>query len=325
MSARVYGCVGILVMLAALVTSGSAVARDVEHERMTRSLGQLETDPRLATFAATEIARARTALLQLQEASRKQREHLLYMAERRVDIAWATAQVADLDQQAADLEREHARLQIAVARHEADLARKELERQRMFEQIRAEEAERLAREAEAALAFGEQVTAAAREEAEQARRLAEAQAQAAALARREAELAGAAADALRVRLNKLQATRGERGMQMTLDDVAFGSGRATLREEARQSLGTMVEFVNREPEKDIRIEGHTDSSGNPNANQVLSQRRAESVRDALVGAGVDRARMTAIGLGSERPLDTNETAEGRAKNRRVDVILVEKQ
>ena len=91
------------------------------------------------------------------------------------------------------------------------------------------------------------------------------------------------------------------------------------------SLAKLVEFVRQEPDKQIRIEGHTDSTGSANANQVLSQRRAEAVRDALVAAGIDAARMTAVGVGAERPVAPNDTAEGRARNRRVDVILQDKQ
>ena len=108
---------------------------------------------------------------------------------------------------------------------------------------------------------------------------------------------------------------------MTLDDIAFAPGKAALRPEARANLSKVVAFVNQDPKKAIHVEGHTDSRGNANANQLLSQRRAEAVRDALVGAGVDAGRITALGLGAEQPVASNDTDEGRARNRRVDVIL----
>lgn len=309
----------------ALVLGGpvQAASRDVDHERLSRSLAQLESDTKLGTYAAAETARAQAALAALEENGRgKKRAHLLYLAERRVDIAWASAQVLDFENQLAELQNEHGRLQLAAARKEAEQARRELDQQRMLAQIRAEEAERAAEEARL---LGEQETAAAREEAEQARRLADAQAQETALARKEAELAGAAADALRARLENLRATRGSRGMQMTLDDVAFASGQSKLRPEARNSIAKLVEFVGQDPAKQIRIEGHTDSTGSANANQVLSQKRAEAVRDALLEAGIEASRMTAVGVGAERPVAANDTAEGRARNRRVDIILEEKQ
>ena len=315
------GCVLLCILM--LVPRVEAAKLDVDYERLARSLGQLESDAKLGNYAANEIARARAALVTLHENRRgRKRPHLLYMAERRVDIAWAAAQVADFESQQADLQREHSRLQLVAARHEAEQARRELDQQRMMAQIRAEEAER---QAEEARVLGEQETSAAQEEADQARRLADAQAKETALARREAELAGAAADALRTRISTLRATRGGQGMQMSLDDLAFAPGQSELRVEAGDSLAKVTEFVRQDPSKLIRIEGHTDSTGSANANQVLSQKRAEAVRDALQRAGVDPSRMTAVGVGAEQPVASNETTEGRAKNRRVDIILVEKQ
>jgi outer membrane protein OmpA-like peptidoglycan-associated protein len=312
-----------LTLVLCLAPRVDAAKLDVDYERLSGSLSQLESDSRLGSYAASEIASARAALTSLEENGRgKKRAHLLYMAERRVDIAWAAAQLLDLENQQKQLQQEHNRLQLAAARHEAEQARRELDQQRMMAQIRAEEAERQAAEA---LALGEQETAAAREEADQARRLADAQAKETALARKEAELAGAAAVALRSRLNALRETRGAQGMQMSLDDVAFATGQSSLRAEAGESLAKLAEFVRKDPDKRVRIEGHTDSTGSANANQVLSQKRAEAVRDALERAGIDASRMTAVGVGEERPVASNETAEGRAKNRRVDIILLEKQ
>lgn len=306
--------------------AASAARRDVDHERLSRSLAQLESDATLAPYAANEITAARASLVMLLEDSRgKKRVHALYMAERRVDIAWASAQVADFSNRLAALQRERDRLLLAAARHEAELARRELEHQHLQSQIDAEETERAARDAEAARLLGEQDTAAEREEAEQARRVADAQAKESALARKEAQLSSANADVLSARLNDLQETRGDSGMQMSLGDAAFGSGQSVLRAQARDALSRLVEFVNRDPSMAIRIDGHTDSSGSARANIELSQKRAEAVRDALIEEGVSADRITAIGAGMERPVASNETAEGRAKNRRVDVILVDKQ
>ena len=303
--------------------SVEAVKLDVDHERLSRSLNQLQSDAKLGSRATAEIARAQTALLDLRENGRgRKRDHLLYIAERRVDIAWATAQLHDFEQQQSELQSERSRLELAAARHDAEQARRELDQQRLLAQISAEEAQR---QAEEVRAQGEEETAAAREEADQAQRLADAQAKETALARREAELAGAAADALRTRINDLRATRGSQGMQMSLDDLAFAPGQSSLRAEAGESIAKVVEFVSEDPSKSIRIEGHTDSTGSANVNQVLSQKRADAVRDALLNAGIDGSRMTAVGLGSDQSVASNNTSDGRAKNRRVDIILLEKQ
>ena len=75
--------------------------------------------------------------------------------------------------------------------------------------------------------------------------------------------------------------------------------------------------------KRIRIEGHTDDVGGAKKNQELSQARAESVRDYLIKKGVEPERLQAVGYGDTRPLDKRKTAEARAKNRRVEFIIVE--
>ena len=234
-----------------------------------------------------------------------------------MDIAYAAAQAVDTESRAAQLDREHDRILLEESRREAEIARMELEKQRIASMVQAEESDRLRAEGEQSAAAAE----AARAQAEQTQRIADAQAKEAELARKEAQLAELAASDARGRLQNIRATRGAQGMQMTLDDIAFAPGRAALRPEAKSSLGKLVAFVNKDPSKPIRIEGHTDSRGNANANQLLSQKRADSVRDALIAAGVAANRMTSVGLGEDNPVADNNTEEGRAKNRRVDVIL----
>lgn len=309
--------------LAGLATP--AVARDLDHERLSRSLAELEADPTLAPYAGIEIASARAALAGLLENNRgKRRAHALYMAERRVDIAWAAARLADLDRQQRALQSEHDGLLVLAARREAEQARRELERQHLQAQIRAEEAERATREADEARQREEEATASAMQEVEQSRRLLDAQAREAELSRKEAEITRELADAeMRARLESQQPERVADGLQMTIDDEAFGAGRASLRPQARNALGGIVAFLEREPAKAIRIEGHADSSGKDEANRVISRKRAESVRDALVAAGIDAGRIRVTGHGSDQPRASNDTAEGRARNRRVAVVILD--
>ena len=160
-------------------------------------------------------------------------------------------------------------------------------------------------------------------EAEQAKRLAQAQSQEAALARKEADLAFAAAESLRLQLQTMTATSEARGQVMTLSGEAFASGQSQLKPEARDNLQRVVEFVNRFPDKAVLIEGHADSQGSANLNQVLSQKRAEAVRDALLQDGVAASRLTAVGLGKDRPVADNASAEGRARNRRVEIVVLD--
>jgi outer membrane protein OmpA-like peptidoglycan-associated protein len=307
-----------VVLLAGAATAAFAAKHDLDYERLRASLNTLAADPVLGSLAPAERAMAEAAVQALAEGGGKA-EHAqrLYMAERRVDIAYAAAQATDQERKLAELDREHDRILLEASQRELQRVRMDAERQRMESEIRAEEAERLRAEGEQ----NAQDAEAARAQAAQTQRLLDAQTQAAELARKEAQLTQATAGDLRKRLQNLRATRGAQGMQMTLDDIAFAPGQAGLRPEAKASLGQLVAFVNRESGKPIRIEGHTDSRGRPEANRVLSQRRADAVRNALVAAGVAANRITSIGLGEDQPVASNDSDEGRARNRRVDVIL----
>ena len=112
-----------------------------------------------------------------------------------------------------------------------------------------------------------------------------------------------------------------RGQVLTLGDVFFSSGQSDLKAEARGNLKPVLDFINRYPGKKVSIEGHTDDRGADAQNLALSERRAGSVRDALVALGADAARFTVVGRGETSPLADNATTEGRARNRRVEVIV----
>jgi outer membrane protein OmpA-like peptidoglycan-associated protein len=311
----------------ALVACGSAPKRDLDRERIEAMLAELESDPALAPLAGAEIARARDAIRDLGAAGAAKAEvraNLAYIAERRVDIAYTVAQGALEEGKLAQLEREADQIRLQATRRDAELARLEAEKLRLQSLAEAEAAERARADAAQALALRDLSALeadAAREQAAQAKRLAEAQAEEADLARREAELAMAAADSLRVQMQNLSARTEGRGEVMTLGESVFPPGRSALQPEALANLDRVVEFVGRDPSRRVRIEGHTDNRGGANLNQVLSQRRAEAVRDALVQRGVDAARISVVGLGADRPLAPNDTDAGRARNRRVEIIL----
>jgi outer membrane protein OmpA-like peptidoglycan-associated protein len=133
------------------------------------------------------------------------------------------------------------------------------------------------------------------------------------------------------RLQTLYAEAAELGARLTEDgillslagdELRFASGTATLPDEELPSLDRMAEFLKSHPGLTIRIEGHTDSSGSAEVNQQLSQQRAEAVMQALVERGVPAARITAQGLGAERPIADNATERGRRENRRVEVYAI---
>lgn len=107
-----------------------------------------------------------------------------------------------------------------------------------------------------------------------------------------------------------------------LDDLVFASGAATLTEGDYPSLAAVAAWLAANPDATIALVGHTDASGSLAANVALSERRAEAVAEALVQTyGADAARVTAKGVGFLAPRATNQTEEGRQKNRRVEVIV----
>ncbi|PLW68168.1 OmpA family protein [Pseudohalioglobus lutimaris] len=143
------------------------------------------------------------------------------------------------------------------------------------------------------------------------------------LSARESELQSsqAQADALRRELLALQAVSTDRGMVMTLGDVLFSTGKADLQPGAMSTIDRLADFLAEYPDKSVLIEGFTDSVGSESFNQVLSENRASSVRSALIDAGVSPNRVSTRGYGMSRPVADNSTAEGRLRNRRVEIVI----
>ncbi|MFZ2509418.1 MAG: OmpA family protein, partial [Steroidobacteraceae bacterium] len=127
---------------------------------------------------------------------------------------------------------------------------------------------------------------------------------------------------LAARLNRaLPTSVTERGIVAEIAGVQFATGAATLNADAREGLARFAGIVGVYPSLRFRVEGHTDDTGSYETNQTLSLARAISVRDYLIGQGVDASSIEVEGLGPDRPIASNETSEGRARNRRVEIIL----
>lgn len=141
------------------------------------------------------------------------------------------------------------------------------------------------------------------------------------LARQEAERARQEAEALRREMAELNAKSTDRGMVVTLGDVLFETGKSQLKGSAFASLGKLSGFLQKYPDRSLTIEGHTDSVGSEDSNMALSQRRADAVRNYLLQQGIAANRLTAYGKGENYPVASNDSASGRAMNRRVEVII----
>ena len=137
----------------------------------------------------------------------------------------------------------------------------------------------------------------------------------------EADRARSSSADLQRQIDILQAEATERGIVLTLGDVLFTTGSAELQSGGDDNLNRLVDFLNQHPERRVLIEGHTDSVGNAQSNQRLSERRADSVRSYLTRQGISPDRLSTSGMGEARPIATNEDASGRQQNRRVEVII----
>lgn len=151
-------------------------------------------------------------------------------------------------------------------------------------------------------------------EAEGAKAAAEQQAQQADVARQQAEAA-------QRQLADLQAKQTDRGMVLTLGDVLFDTGAAKLKPGAASTIERVASFLKNNNDTKVIVEGHTDSRGSDEYNQQLSERRAQSVADALTFRGIDRSRIESTGRGKTLPVASNDTAVGRQQNRRVELIF----
>lgn len=106
-------------------------------------------------------------------------------------------------------------------------------------------------------------------------------------------------------------------------NIYFETGKSILKSESYSSLDEVVNIMNNAPGLKLSISGHTDNVGNPSTNLLLSQNRANAVRDYLISKGIDAKRLSAKGFGQTQPVAPNTTADGRSQNRRVEIKIAE--
>jgi len=127
-------------------------------------------------------------------------------------------------------------------------------------------------------------------------------------------------------LKKVEGAKVERvgeGIQLTMEaGILFQTNQSALQPQAKQSIQKMAEVLKNNPDTDIVIAGHTDSDGAEDYNQKLSERRAQSVSDYLKTLGVSGSRLQTVGYGETQPVASNDTAVGKAANRRVEVSIM---
>lgn len=271
--------------LARLAAAAALVAAAGCASRQSPELDSLRTrydqeKPRLDQLAPVASDDARVSIDKVAGAVNAGAEHaevthLVYVANKRIDVAEARADERAAHDEVAALSAERQRLELAAR-------------------------ENAARSAQSAAA-----SASARA-AEAAQRAADAEAR-----NRE----------LQSQLSELSARETDRGIVLTLGDVLFDVDRSTLKPGARASLEKLVTFLNENPDRNLEIEGHTDSTGSRAHNEELSQARADSVASFLASRGISGSRVQTRGLAFDFPVASNDTAAGRQLNRRVEIII----
>ena len=140
-------------------------------------------------------------------------------------------------------------------------------------------------------------------------------------AKTETAVAQTQLSAARQELADLQAKQTDRGLVLTLGDVLFDTGRATLKPGADREMDRLAQALKDNSNTRVIIEGHTDSVGSDDYNMALSERRADAVADALRTRGVPSDRYEVKGLGKSFPVASNDTQAGRQQNRRVEIVF----
>jgi outer membrane protein OmpA-like peptidoglycan-associated protein len=253
-----------------------------------------KNNPQVNDLAPNELKQAGDALEKANAASKENENedvvtHLAYLAKQRVAIAQERAKQKEAETAVANASTERNRIRLDARTEEVSKAEKK--------------AAASQREAESS----QQQAAMAQQQSETSQQQT-----------RDAEMR---TSQLETQLKELNAKKTERGLVITLGDVLFDTNKAELKSGGTHSLQKLAGFLKQYPQRNVRIEGYTDSTGNADYNLELSGRRADAVRTSLVGMGVSNDRITTHGYGKESPVSGNDTASGRQMNRRVEIIL----
>jgi outer membrane protein OmpA-like peptidoglycan-associated protein len=279
--------------VAAILLAGCAAAPVKPDGAMEAraKLTQLQSDPNLASRAAAAIKDADLAVRAAEqpEPNKELAAHRVYLADRKVDTAKELAEARFAEDQRAALTADRDKSRLDARTREADAAKGQAAT------ARAEGAEQ-------------------RAAADQART----DATAAQLAAANSEQQAAE---LQRQIDALHAKPTDRGLVLTLGDVLFTTGKADLKSGATGNLNKLATFLDKYPDRNVAIQGYTDSVGREDYNQALSERRAESVKSYLTAQGIGATRLTASGKGRSDPVADNDSASGRQQNRRVEVVI----
>jgi outer membrane protein OmpA-like peptidoglycan-associated protein len=285
---------GLLLIVAMLAACATVPDPNPALEKARAEYESIQSDPEIVQYAPGELARTEIFLQETHQAwaAKEPAErigHLAYMTVQQAELARETAKLRAAEDFIARAVVEHAQFQVDARTRQAEEALRQ-----------AELAQEEARTARGSL-----------EAIQKSQREAELAAELARVAERE-----------RVLRDELNAEPTEGGYVVTLNGLRFRPNQAELQQNDA-ALDRLAQVLNQYPDRNIRIEGFTDSTGSDELNQKLSEQRAEAVRQALISKGIDASRIEVEGFGKEYPVASNDTASGRQLNRRVEVVILE--
>jgi outer membrane protein OmpA-like peptidoglycan-associated protein len=285
----------ILLAIAALVAACSSMPKTTTLLDQTRNdYVMAQSNPNVASYAPLEMKQAGEALEQANAAARDKDseakiDKLAYVARQKIALTQEMAKQKSAEASVASAGKERDQIRLDQRTNEANQANISAQQSKLATQVaqgEAAEAERKTQEAQ--------------------RKTQEAQARSAQLEAQMADLA---------------AKKTERGMVITLGDVLFGTGMARLNPDGMRTAQKLADVLQQNPQRTVLVEGFTDSTGAASYNQDLSERRAIAVSTALQELGVSRERVAIRGYGQAHPIASNNTAQNRQMNRRVEIVL----
>jgi outer membrane protein OmpA-like peptidoglycan-associated protein len=299
----------ILLAIAVLVSACSSLPKTTSLLDQTRSdFAVAQNNPSIENYAKLEMSQATEALAAANAAASKDEsaqeiDKLAYIAKQKIALTQEVAKQKSAETEIANAAKLRDQMRLDQRTNEADRAKLSAEQAKAV----ADQARLAAQVAQEQAANSQLKTQQAQDEANRAQ-----------LQTQEAQ---ARAMQLEAQLADLAAKKTERGMVITLSDVLFGTNVSDLTPSGMATIKKLADVMQQNPNRSVLVEGFTDSIGTEAYNLSLSERRANSVRNALTSMGISRERVDIRGYGESFPVASNATAQDRQLNRRVEIIL----
>ena len=292
----------VLLAVAVVVGACGSTPKTTSLLDQTRSEYRMaQSNPNVAKYAPLEMTQASVAMEQANASANKgdsmaDIDKLAYLARQQIALTQEVTKQKTAEAAVVNAGQERNQVRLDQRTNEANIAK-----------MNAEKSMQAAQAAKSDAAQAQFETRVAQDDA--------------AAAQRQTQQAQAHSANLEAQLADLAAKKTERGLVITLGDVLFGTGAASLTPDGMRTTQKLADVLQQNPQRTVLIEGFTDSTGAAAYNQDLSERRAASVQRALQDQGVNRERVAMRGYGESHPVAANDTTSNRQLNRRVEIVL----